>query len=146
MPQDHAAHQVEGLRRDPKTERRKARGEARHPQHAHRILDEGVGHMLCDRIYGEVAAREVLLQRHLGTELDREAAVAGRHLALEPGERVFLVSFGMQKHRKVAAHLAVIHALERVARAADHDPVAFLDRKPEQGVSNCSADQIHLHR
>jgi hypothetical protein len=51
----------------------------------------------------------------------------------------------MKKYGEIAADLAVIHPQQIFARAADHDPVALLDREAQQGVSNCSTDQIHLH-
>ena len=51
----------------------------------------------------------------------------------------------MQKHREVAADFAIIQAQQLLAGAADDDPVAFLDRQPQQGVPNRSANQIHLH-
>ncbi len=51
----------------------------------------------------------------------------------------------MQEHRKVAAHFAVLQAQQLIARAAHHDPVAFLDRQAEQSVPNGAANQIHLH-
>jgi len=80
-----------------------------------------------------------------GTEFDDEAAIARSYLALEPGKRIFLMGLGMQEDRKVAADLAVVHSQQIFPCASDYDPVAFLHRKPEQGVSNRSTDQIHLH-
>ena len=161
------AHQLQGFRRHAESERREARGKARHAQHAHRILDERLRHVaqgarveiptpsegidqravggLRHRIDGQVAPREILLQRHVGTESYVKAAVSGGHLALEPRERVFLLRVGMKKDRKVAPDLAVIQVQQLLARAADDDPVALLHRKAQQGVPNRSANQIHLH-
>ena len=97
------------------------------------------------RVDGQIAAREILLEGYFGPELDAESAIARRGLALAARERVLLVGFGMQKHRKVAPDLAIAEPLELLARAADDDPVALLHRQAEQLVSNRSADQIHLH-
>jgi hypothetical protein len=79
---------------------------------AHRVLAERVGHVaqpaalqvglavvridqpalvvLRDRVDGEVAPRQVLLQRDLGLGMEREAVVAARGLALGARQRVFL--------------------------------------------------------
>jgi hypothetical protein len=144
------------------------RGKARHPQYAHRILDERRRHVpqaarldvagaavrIDERtvggsrhgVDGQIAAREVLLERHLRTELDAESAIARRGLALAPRERVLLVSFGMQEHREIASHGPIAEALELLAGAADDHPVALLDGQAEQPVPNSAADQIHLHR
>ena len=59
------------------------------------------------RVDGQIAAGEILLERHLGSEFDDESAVAGRALALAARERVLLVRVGVQKYREVAADLAV---------------------------------------
>ncbi len=166
-PRHHAAHQRHRVGSDPKAERREARGEARRPQHAHRILDEGGGDVpqhprfdvalaaervdqrpagrLRHRVDGQIAPREVLLERHLGSEFDGESAVAGCDLALEPRERVLLVRVRMQKYREVAPDLAVPEPQQLLPRAAHHHPIALLHRQPEQGVPNRPADQIHLH-
>ena len=94
---------------------------------------------------GEVAACKILFERDFGPEFNREAAVAGGHLALEPRQRVLLVSIGVQKHREVASDFAIIQAQQLLARAPDHHPIALLDGLPKQGVPNGSANQIHLH-
>ncbi len=109
-----------------------------------RVDQRAVGR-LGDGVDGQIAARKIFFERHFRPEFDGESAIAGRHLALEPRERVFLVSVGMQKHRKVAADLAIFQAQQLLAGAADDDPIALLDGEAEQGVPNGSANQIHLH-
>src|SRR5690606_34225218 len=107
------------------TQRREARHEARRAQHTQRILGEGgadvaqyallqvaaaaeridqaaVGR-LCDRVDGEVAAAEVLLQRHGRVGIDDEAAMAAPGFALGACPRVFLVALRIPGHRAVAA-------------------------------------------
>ena len=163
----HVAHQRQRLRRHAKPERCEAGGEAGDAQHAHRIFGEGrrdvakrprlevmpaavridqaaIGR-LRNGVDGQVAAGQILFEGDLGPELDRESAVAGRRLAFEPRQCVFLVRVGMQKYGKVASDFTVLEAQQLLARAADDDPIAFLDGKAEQGVPNSSANQIHLH-
>ena len=96
-------------------------------------------------IDGQIAARQIFLERDLRPEFDRKSAIAGRHLALEPRQGMLLVSVGMQKHRKVPADFPIFQAQQLLSGAADDDPIAFLDGQAEQGVPNGSANQIHLH-
>jgi len=69
----------------------------------------------------------------------------GDTLRSSRAQRVLLVSQRVQKHRKVAADLAIFQTHQLLARAADHHPIAFPDGHAEQGVPNRSANQIHLH-
>ncbi len=84
---DDPPHQVQRLGRDPETERRQPRGEARDSQDAQRVLDERLRDMTQParldvaspavridedavlgarhRIDGEVAPREIVLERHI---------------------------------------------------------------------------------
>ena len=106
--------------------RSKRAAKARHAQDAHRVLDKSRADMaqnacldiahaaigideapICipgDGIDGEVAPRQILLQRHLGRGMDLEALVAARRLALGAGQGIFLMSPGMKKDRKILAH------------------------------------------
>ncbi len=79
---------------------------------------------------GEVAACKILFERDARPEFDRKAAIARPHLALEPRQRVFLVSFGVQKHREVASDLAKFKTQQLLAGASDHHPIALLDGLP----------------
>ena len=143
---DHRAHQRQRLGRD--REARPARREARQPQDAHRVFGEGVatrgaarrpagrprrrtdrsarrrrscGH----RVDRQVAARQVLFQRDVGSAWNDEAAVAGRRLALGARERVFLVRLRMQEDREVAPD-------RRVARPPP-SARAWRRRRPSRG-------------
>ena len=53
---------------------------------------------------GEIAAAQIVFQRHVDTGMEGEALVAVAGLALGAGERVFLFGARMQEHRKIAAH------------------------------------------
>ena len=94
---------------------------------------------------GEIAALEIVLELHVRRELGGEAAIAGRHLALQARERVFFLGFRVQEHREVAAHGNESRAFELGRRRADHDPVALGHLAPEQPVPNRAAHQVHLH-
>ena len=108
-------------------------------------IDQRAVRRLSNGVDGQIAASKILLESDFGTEVDTEAAIAGTHLALEPGQCVFLVSLGMQKHRKVASDFAIIQAQQLLPGSAHDDPVSLLDGQPQQGVPNRSANQIHLH-
>ena len=64
----------------------------------------------------EVAAREVLLERHVGREARREAVVAGAGLPLGARERVLFAGVGVQEDREVLADRPV--AAARAVRPA----------------------------
>ena len=122
----HGAHERFGFGRDVEAE---ARGEARDAQDAHRVLGEGRAHVAQDagaqvlgaveridevavlvardRVDREIAAREVLLERHVGRRMELEAVIAARGLALGARERVLLVRFGMKKNREILADRTV---------------------------------------
>jgi hypothetical protein len=144
-----------------------ARRESRRAQDAHRVFDEGgrdvAQHARLEiaqsaagidepavgrarhRVDGQIAALQVLLERHLGRGVHDEAAVARRRLALGARERVLLVALWMQEHREVAPHGAIAGALHLRLGGADHDPVALPDRQAEQLVANGAADQVAFH-
>ena len=92
------------------------------------------------RVHGEVAPLQVLLECYLGGELRREAAVAGRHLALQARQCVLLVRLRMQEDGELAPHRRVAQALE-LCRLGTHDhPVALVHGPPEQPVPDGAAD------
>ena len=163
---DHPAHQRERLGRH--GELGEARGEARHAQDAQRVLGEGGRHVAeearrkvalaaagvdqravlgaRDRVDGEVAAQQVFFQRDLGRGVADEAGVAAARLALGTRERVFLAGLRVQEDRKVTPDRAEAVREHFFGGAADHDPVAVLDRQPEQGVAHRPADNVGLHQ
>ena len=97
------------------------------------------------RVDREVAAREVLLQRHVGRGVELEAVIAARGLALGARERVLLLRFRVQEHREILADRLVAELHHLLGRRADHDVVAVLHRQPEQLVAHRAADGVDLH-
>ena len=51
----------------------------------------------------------------------------------------------MEEHGKIAADRSVAEFDELLRVRADHHPVAFGDREPEQLIADCAAYQIDLH-
>ena len=94
------------------------------------------------RVDREVAALEVVLQRHVGRGEELEAAIAAAVLALGARERVFLVRVRMQEHREVLADGHVARGEHHLGRGADHHPVAVGDRAAEQLVAHRAADAV----
>ena len=152
---------------------RKARGEARDAQDAHRVLDKrrtdvaqnaGVKIALAliridqravlverHRVDRQIAPRQILLERHVGRGVRHESFVAGRRLALGARERVFLVCFGMQKHRKILADRPVAERRHLLGRRADHDPIAVgfqrgVQTRPSDGAYCLASDRVRSRR
>ena len=163
----HLAHQGHGLVGHAKTQRRQAGGKARHPQDAHRILDEGrrdmaqqacleippaavgvdqmTGLVACHGIDGQVAPLQVLLQRHLGRGMKDKAVITGRGLALGARQGMFLVRLGVQEHREFLAHRAEAPRHHLLGRGPHHHPVALIHGQAEQRIAHRPTDQIGLH-
>ena len=138
---DHAAAQRQRLGRD--AEIGEARREAAQPQDAHGVFLEGLAHvaeharaqvglaaqrvdqlaigLARNGVDGEIAAAQIVFQRHVDTGMEGEALVAVAGLALGAGERVFLFGARMQEHRKIAAHGHEAPARHILGRGADHD-------------------------
>ena len=55
-------------------------------------------------LIGEIAPRQVLLQRDVGLGVEGEAVIAPCRLALGARQRVFLARLRMQEYREVLAH------------------------------------------
>jgi hypothetical protein len=97
------------------------------------------------RVDGEVAALEVLLQRHLGRGVDREALVASAAFSLRPGQGIFFVRLGVEEHREILADRLEALGDHLLGRGTDHDVVALPDRQAEKLVAHGSANQVNLH-
>ena len=77
--------------------------------------------------------------------MEHKAAVTVAAFALGAREGVLLAGVRMQKHGEIVAHRfeTLVHQLLR--RGADHYPVSFLDRQPEQLIAHGTAYQINVH-
>ena len=100
---------------------------------------------------GEVAAREVLLQRHRWIGIDHETAISTAGLAFGSRQRVFLTAVGMQEHREVLANRLEPERLHLVLCGANDNVVdvtglQFSVIPAEQAVAHAAADPIRLHR
>ena len=82
----------------------------------------------------------------LAARLSEDPAVTVALLTLAAGKRVLLAGSRMQEDREVTPDRAEAAREHLVGRAADHDPVAILDRQPEQGVAHRPADDVGLHQ
>jgi hypothetical protein len=60
-----------------------------------------------DGIDGQIAAREIFLERNLRPKFDRESPITGRYFPLQTRQCIFFMRVRMQEHGKVAAHLAI---------------------------------------
>jgi len=105
------------------------------PQHSRREVgaarprvDDGAVGRPRDRVDREVAALEVLLERHRAGRVEFEPRVARRGFALRARERVLLAGLRVQEHREIFADAAEALRRELVGRRADDDPIALLDR------------------
>ncbi len=98
-----------------------------------------------DRVDREIAALEILLERHARGGIELEAGVAAADLALGARKRVFVAGARMQEDGEVLADAPVALREQLVGRSADDDPVALLDRQAEQGVAYCPADLVDFH-
>ena len=160
----HVTHQLQGHGRDREIE---ARGEPCHAQYAHRVFGErrpdvtqyarfqignaavrvddfAIG-VFGNRVDGEIAARQVLLQSDAGVRVKLEPVIAARGLALGARERVFLFGFGMQKHREILADRFVAELDHFFRRGADHDVIAIGYRQAEQLIAHGTADRVDFH-
>ena len=107
----------------------------------------GMGQRLGYRhgIDGEVAAGQVVFERHIGRGLYRKALVAPRRLAFGAGQRVFLAAVRVQKHREVLADRQVTLCGHGFGRAAHHHPVAVAHVVAHQGIAYRTADDKDVH-
>jgi hypothetical protein len=97
------------------------------------------------RVDREVAAQEILLERHVGRGVEGEALVARRGLALGAGERVLLVRLGVQEDGKVRSDGTKAATGHLLGRGADDDVVAILDGQAQELVAHGAAYDEGLH-
>ena len=162
---DHGAHQLQSFRRDCEIE---ASRKARDAQDAHRVfgergpdvsqyarleigaaaerIDDAAPFILCNGVNGQIAPREILLERDLGRGVEFEAVIAACSLAFGACECIFLVRFGVQKHREVFADRFVAELDHLLGSRADHDIVAVLYRQAQQFIAYGTAYRVDFHR
>ena len=79
--------------------------------------------ILRDRVDGQIATLQILLERDVRREQRLEAAIPGTGLALGAGKRVFLAALRMQEHREVLADGLEAERLQLFGARADDHPV-----------------------
>ncbi len=164
---DDLPHQRHGVVGHGETQVGETRGETRHAQHPHRILDESRRDMaqhpgldiagpsngsisrpsciLGDGIDGEIAPFQILLQRHRwarhGT---RNRGSRVRSCARCAPARVPLSFRGCRNTGKSLPTAGSLR-LHVLGRGADHHEIAVGHRAAQQLVADRAADQIDLH-
>jgi hypothetical protein len=114
--------------------------------HAAIRIDQFAGLLVAGNgIEGEVAALQVLFQRHRRVGVDHEAAVAAAGLALGARQRMFLAGIRMQEYREVLAHGAESQCFHLRLGGADHHPVPVAGHQAQQRITNRATDEIDLH-
>jgi len=100
------------------------------------------------RVDRQIAAAQVLLERHIGGGVHDETAIARSRLALGSGQRVLLVGLRMKKHREVPADGSEAERKHLIRCAADDHPIAIAlaVRPPQQLVAHPTADRVDLHQ
>ncbi len=97
------------------------------------------------RVDGQIAAREILLQRHIRRIVELEAVIPRHRLTLRARERVFLMCLRMQEHRKILAHRTITLRDHLLWRRADDHIIAIDDRHAQQFVTDRAADGVNVH-
>lgn len=163
----HSAHQRQSLGRDPEPQGSEARRQPGQTQNPHRVFDEGGRNMAQDALFqiaptaeridqaacgilghgidGEIAALQIVFQRHIGGGVNGEAVITCGGLALGTGQRVLLMGLGVQKHRKILADRPETARQQLFRGRTDHHPVAVFDRQPEQAIAYRATDDIAFH-
>jgi hypothetical protein len=98
---------------------------------AERIDQRAAVGILRNRIDRQVAALQVLLERHIGREQRLEAAVARSGLALGTRQRVFLGALRVQEHREILADGLEAPREQLLGPRADDHPVPLPRRHTE---------------
>jgi hypothetical protein len=146
---DDVFHELERFSGDREVERCETRGEACHAQHTQRILAKCRRHVsqnarfevgssrprvddlavlaAGDGVDGEVAALEVVFERHRRRGIERKAGISRRGLTLDSSECVFFAGARVQEYRKILADAPIALCDELVGRSADDDPIALRD-------------------
>ena len=103
-------------------------------------IDDFTGGGFGHGVDGQIAARQILLQRDLGGGVKGKAGIAGRGFALGARQRVFLVRLRMQEHGKVLADRTKARVKQRLGGGADDDPVTIFDGQTKQAIAHAAAN------
>jgi hypothetical protein len=115
-------------------------------------IDHGTGqfavwsHFAGHRVDGQIAAREILFQRHVGCVEKLKAVISRRCLPLGARKRVFLVRLRMQKHGEILADRFKALRRHLLGGGADHDVIAVLNRQAEHVIADRTAHGVDVHR
>ena len=93
----------------------------------------------------EIAAHEVLLERHIGREIELEAVIPQRRLAFGARQRIFLLRARMEEHRKILTDRTKALRDHLFGCSPDHHIVAILDGQSQQSIANRSPNHVDLH-
>lgn len=108
-------------------------------------IDEVARGALGHGVDGEVTAREIVLERHIGGEGRLETTIAGGDLPFEAREGVLLVALGMQEYGEFPPDRPEAAALEFLGCAPHDHPVTFPHRAAEEPVPYGATDEVDFH-
>ena len=109
-------------------------------------IDQRAALVLGDRVDREIAARQVVLERHAPVGVELEAVIARAGLSFGAGQGMLLARLRMEEDREIAADGQVPGGAELVGIGADDDPVAVAHRASDQLVAHRAAHQEAFHR
>ena len=163
----HVAHQCKRFRRERESTRGKARGEARHAQHAHRVLGERrrdmAQHVFAqirraakrvdqlarlifgDRVDRQVAPAQIVLQSDVCIRHEIKPVIARSGLAFGARECVLFTRLRVQEYGEILADGRVAQGNQVLRRGADDDVIAVLDGQAEQAIAHRAADEVGFH-
>ena len=85
--------------------------------------------VLCQGVNGEIAAQQILLQRHIRRGVAGETRIAGAGFPFGTRQSVLFAAFRMKKHGKIAAYLLVARVEHLFRGGANDNPVFIFDRQ-----------------
>ena len=96
-------------------------------------------------IDGQITPLQILFKGHIGRGMKRKAFIARCGLALGSCQRIFLVSLGMQKYRKICADPFVASGQHLFDARTDDDKITILHGQTQQPVAYRTANGINFH-
>ena len=109
-------------------------------------IDQRASLVARHRIDREVAAQQVIRERHRRICMQHEPLVSPPLFALGAGKRILFVGLRMQKYGKVTSDRPKAER-DHLGRAAAFDYIVMVaDRQTQQLVTNGAADAVDFHR